>query len=132
MKGQDLKENPRAQLNFYWKFKLRQVRVWGTVTKLSPEESAQYWDSRPKESQLSALASHQSHKIQNHKELEEKVKSLRLEYKDKKIPCPAFWGGYHLKPYRFEFWQARANRLHDRYVYELKDNDLWQTYWLAP
>lgn len=131
LKGQHLAANPQAQLNFYWKFPLRQVRVWGSVTRLSQQESQAYWSSRPKESQISALASHQSHPIESYEALEKQVEELRREYKNKKIPCPDYWGGYHLEPTRFEFWQAKANRLHERQVFEKTDTG-WRTYYLAP
>ncbi|MBT4762704.1 MAG: pyridoxamine 5'-phosphate oxidase [Bdellovibrionaceae bacterium] len=132
-KAQDIAENPQVSFNFYWEFPHRQVRIYGKVKKTSYEDSAAYWDSRPKESQISSFISHQSHKIASRKELEEKTKEVALEYKDKPLPCPEFWGGYVLSPEKFEFWQARTHRLHDRMVYE-KDavSGQWSTYHLAP
>lgn len=132
-KAQELTENDRACLLFHWQYPERQIRIDGTVQKTSESESQAYWDSRPRLSQLSALASPQSSKIQTREELESRVQQLTQQFKDQKIPCPEHWGGYRLKPDRFEFWEVGANRLHDRFVYQINEpNQRWEISRLAP
>lgn len=117
LKGRDLADNPRAAALLYWWELGRQVRFSGTVSKLSPAESAEYFHSRPLESQLGALASRQSQVIPSRHLLEEAVKTLAADYARREVPLPPFWGGYRLAPETFEFWMHRENRLHDRFRY---------------
>ncbi len=131
-KATDLSLNPFVALNFFWPALERQVRVEGKVSKISYEESLAYFQSRPKESQISAWASPQSNKIENREVLEEKVKALEKQYSEEALlPKPDFWGGYLITPSYFEFWQGRANRLHDRLVFEFLENN-WTIKRIAP
>lgn len=118
-KGKQLGENQKAAMCSYMEALRRQVRVEGIVQKLSDEESDSYFHSRPRASQLGALASDQSTVIANRQELETKLAALEEEYKDpsKEIPRPPQWGGYLLIPQNFEFWQGGVARLHDRFEY---------------
>lgn len=129
-KSKELNENPNAALLFYWKELGRQVRIIGSVGKISYEESEKYFKMRPYESRISAWASYQSSIIQSRKFLEEKVHEFELKFKDE-VPLPEFWGGYKLIPVSFEFWQGRENRLHDRIFYSKKNNN-WKIERLAP
>lgn len=130
-KGKELKQNPRASLLFFWKELERQVRVEGLVEKLSREESDEYFKMRPFESQIAAIASLQSEILPNRKSLEEKFELIKKEYEGKKPIMPFDWGGFLVIPYRFEFWQGRENRLHDRICYEKSGNN-WKISRLSP
>jgi pyridoxamine 5'-phosphate oxidase len=130
-KGQELSENPRAALLFFWPELERQVRVEGIVTKCSREDSVSYFHSRPIGSQLGALASEQSQIIPNRDAIEEALKLLEEKYQDFEIPCPDNWGGYQLAPTLFEFWQGRPNRLHDRIQFR-NEHGKWLRDRLAP
>lgn len=130
-KGKDLLENPKASVVFFWKELERQVRVAGTVEKISKKESEKYFKSRPYESQISAWASNQSSEVRSRNVLEEKFAQFKKKYPEKKVPLPDFWGGFRIIPERFEFWQGRPNRLHDRITY-LKEKDKWEIVRLAP
>lgn len=129
-KGRDLAANPFATLHFFWPQLDRQVAIYGCVERTSQEESEKYFNSRPVESRLSAWASNQSGVVESRKVLEDSVKELREKYGDD-VPLPPFWGGFRLTPDKFEFWQGRQNRLHDRIVYEL-ESDGWNIVRLAP
>jgi len=130
-KGKEIAENPLASINFFWPELERQVRIEGAIEKISQSESTLYFHSRPRGSQLGALASPQSSVIENRVTLETKLKELEIKFQEKEIPKPDNWGGYILKPDYFEFWQGRPNRLHDRIVYEYK-NSSWEVKRLAP
>jgi len=130
-KGKELKKNPQACLVFFWAELERQVRIEGKIEKLDKETSEKYFHSRPKGSQIGAIASPQSQIITNRSILEAKVEELEATYQDKTIPKPAHWGGYIVKPTAIEFWQGRTSRLHDRIKYHLV-NGKWQTNRLAP
>ena len=130
-KGKELTTNTTAALLFFWPELQRQVRIEGYVEKMNDTESDQYFQSRPRGSQLSAIASPQSTPIPDRKLLEDKIDELEARYTGKAIDKPAHWGGYRLKPDYFEFWQGRGSRLHDRLVYE-KHNDGWRICRLAP
>ena len=129
-KGRELSENPFAELLFYWMDLRKQVRISGRVEKISKEESKKYFKTRPLNSQIGAWASRQSEIIPDRKFLEEKYKEYSEKYKED-VPLPPFWGGFRLIPERFEFWQGRENRLHDRICY-LKKNGEWEIMRLAP
>jgi pyridoxamine 5'-phosphate oxidase len=117
-KGQDLMSTKRAALLFYWAPMNMQVRVEGSVEKLTRTESETYFKSRPRLSQLGAWASHQSQKISSHEVLKRRVQELDRQYEGQEIPCPNHWGGFHLLPMKIEFWFSREGRLHERYLYE--------------
>ena len=116
-KAQQLAENPRAALNFHWPWLERQIQMEGLVQKVSREESKAYFDRRPLGSRLGAMVSRQSAVIESRAILEEQLSALKEEYPEGSPPLPDFWGGYLLVPERFEFWQGRENRLHDRFLY---------------
>jgi len=130
-KGREMRENPQAAMVFFWAELERQVRIEGLITKVDEHVSTDYFHSRPKGSQIGATASTQSSIIPNREGLEERVKELTAEYKEKEVPRPANWGGYLLEPTCIEFWQGRSSRLHDRIVYKLVDGS-WIISRLAP
>jgi pyridoxamine 5'-phosphate oxidase len=131
-KGQQLLENPRACLVFFWKELERQVRITGLISKLNEDDSNAYFDSRPEGSQIGAWASPQSQVIADRQWLEENERSIREKFKDKPIHRPSYWGGYLLRPINMEFWQGRPNRLHDRIQYNLLTDGAWLIERLAP
>jgi pyridoxamine 5'-phosphate oxidase len=130
-KGLELISNPFASLLFYWEELSRQVRIEGKAEKLSSEESAEYFNSRPVESKLGALASAQSTVIKNREELEKRYEELEKLYAEQVIPKPEHWGGYRIIPEIVEFWQGRPNRLHDRIVF-YRNGNFWEKKRLAP
>lgn len=130
-KAQQLAENPRASLLFFWKELERQIRITGLVEKVSEEESDAYFNSRPIGSRIGASASPQSHTIENRQWLEQKVKETEDKWNDE-TKRPSFWGGYRVKPVIIEFWQGRPSRLHDRIQYTLLENGGWMKERLAP
>ncbi|KAL5558550.1 hypothetical protein UlMin_034761 [Ulmus minor] len=135
-KAQELSENPRAALLFYWDGLNRQVRVEGPVQKVSEEESERYFHSRPRGSQIGAIVSKQSTVVPGRNVLYEQYKELEQKFSDGSlIPKPKYWGGYRLKPELFEFWQGQQSRLHDRLLYSPVENDgqeAWKIERLAP
>jgi len=131
-KASELDANPHAALVFYWPQFDRQVRIEGTVAKTSAQESREYFQTRPRESQIGALASEQSEVISGRDVLEQRAKELETLYCDKEIDCPEHWGGYRLKPERIEFWKSRVGRLHDRILYERESSGGWTISRLAP
>ncbi len=131
-KGKELAKNPVVALVFFWPELERQVRIEGTIEKVSKETSEKYFQSRPKESQIGALASPQSQVIEDRSLLEKNWKELEKKYADQEIPKPSFWGGYLVKPQVIEFWQGRSSRLHDRIVYRKADKNNWKIVRLAP
>lgn len=130
-KGMDIKKNKHVSLLFFWKELQRQVRIDGTVEFLSEEESVSYFNSRPRESQLAALASQQSEVISNRGELEDYYLNITKLYTNKEVPKPNHWGGYVVIPTKMEFWQGRASRLHDRILFTLINNS-WKIERLSP
>ena len=131
-KGEEISANPRAALLFYWDPLGRQVRVEGGVRRMSEDESAPYIRSRPRGSQLSALASPQSSTVAGRDELEQRVDELGRIYDGIELPLPASWGGFRLTPESFEFWQHREDRLHDRLLYTPIPGGGWKLDRLAP
>lgn len=131
-KGKALEQNPNVCLSFFWHSMERQVIIKGIVEKTSEQISDNYFDTRPDGSKLGAIVSPQSEVIPSRNFLEDNLKSLEKEYSDKPILRPKHWGGYLVKPVSVEFWQGRANRLHDRILYTLKDNFEWKIERLSP
>ncbi len=132
-KGLHIAYNPNVSLSFWWEKLERQVRIEGQVEKISPESSDLYFQSRPKNSQIAAIASQQSQVLLKVEELQSHYQHLISEFAaaDSLVPRPPHWGGYLVKPERFEFWQGRENRLHDRFYYSL-DNGQWRITRLFP
>ena len=130
-KARDLAENPRAALALHWPEQGRQIRVTGRVSRLSPEESVEYWRNRPAESRLSAWASHQSSVVGDRSSLESAVDAARARFADD-IPLPPFWGGYLVEPDEVELWQHRDDRLHDRLRYRRDGSGAWVMERLQP
>jgi pyridoxamine 5'-phosphate oxidase len=130
-KGRELQENPQAAMVFFWPELERQVRIEGMVSKLDPEASESYFHSRPKGSQIGAMASPQSEVIIGREALEQRVTALEAQYANTEVPRPEHWGGYLLEPQQIEFWQGRPSRLHDRICYNLVDG-VWIINRLAP
>jgi pyridoxamine 5'-phosphate oxidase len=131
-KGKAILNNPNVCLSFFWHQAERQVIIKGKAEKIAENLSDGYFESRPRGSQLGALVSHQSEILKNRDVLEEKLKQLEIQYEGKEIPRPDYWGGFIVKPVEIEFWQGRANRLHDRIRYTLDKNYDWQITRLSP
>ena len=132
MKARELDSNPHAALVFYWPQLERQVRVEGKVERTSAEESDAYFKTRPRESQIGALASPQSDVIASREALQEKADQIEKLYEDREIERPEHWGGYRLHAERIEFWKGRPGRLHDRINYERQADGSWSIRRLAP
>lgn len=130
-KSAELFQNPHAALLIYWAELERQVRIEGAVEKTTRKESEEYFQTRPLESKLGAWASRQSSVIPGRGVLEQKTADLREKYRDQEIPAPPSWGGFRVQPAVFEFWQGRANRLHDRVRYTL-EGGVWTIERLSP
>ena len=130
-KGRDLINNPNASMTFFWPELEQQIRVNGSVKKLSANDSDDYFNSRPLGSKISAVASNQRTKVNDRDELTDEVKRLESLYENQQISRPDHWGGYLLIPNKIEFWQGRASRLHDRFLYEYVDGK-WMLSRLAP
>jgi pyridoxamine 5'-phosphate oxidase len=130
-KGVELAANARAALLFPWHAMRRQVRIEGPVERLTAAESDAYFASRPLDARFSAAASPQSAVIGTRAELERRVRELQSQHPAGDIPRPEFWGGYRVRPERWEFWQARRHRLHDRVSYQREDR-AWARHRLAP
>ncbi|OON67656.1 pyridoxamine 5'-phosphate oxidase [Hymenobacter sp. CRA2] len=131
-KGQELAAAPKAALTFFWPGLERQVRVEGVVEKAADATSTEYFQSRPRGSQIGAWASPQSQPISSREELEQREREVEQRFAAQDpLPRPPHWGGYVLHPTRVEFWQGRPSRLHDRLVYE-KDGTAWKRSRLAP
>jgi pyridoxamine 5'-phosphate oxidase len=131
-KGRELAANPRAALCFHWPELDRSIRIEGSVSKTTPDESDTYFRSRPRERQLSSLASAQSRVVGSRAELDDRYRELEKELEGRPVPRPATWGGYRLQPVSIEFWQQRYARLNDRVVYTLQPDGTWLIRRLAP
>ncbi|MDA0378678.1 MAG: pyridoxamine 5'-phosphate oxidase [Bacteroidetes bacterium] len=134
-KASELDANPHAALLFHWPILQRQVRVEGAVQRVSREESAEYYHSRPRGSQIGAWASDQSSRLDARATLEQRVKEFEARYPEGEVPLPDHWGGYRVVPERMEFWQGRPFRLHDRIIFERnqeEQGDAWVTHRLYP
>ena len=129
-KGRELADNPNAALTFFWSELERQVCVAGSVTKLPVAESAAYFKSRPRGSQLAAWASNQSEVVPDRAALETKWRELEKKFPNE-VPLPPHWGGFILRPERIEFWQGRPSRLHDRFSYARQPDNSWKLERLA-
>lgn len=130
-KARELEANPRAALCFHWAILERQVRVAGPVERVTSEESEAYFRTRGRGSQLGAWASRQSEPLASREDLERRAREVEERFGGGDVPLPPFWGGYRLEPARIEFWQGRANRLHDRLVF-LREGEGWTTQRLHP
>lgn len=131
-KGKELAENPHVTLLFFWKELERQVRIEGTVERVSEAESDAYFNSRPAGSRLGAWASPQSSMIDNRDVLEHNLVQYREQFGEGDIPRPPHWGGYRVIPQMIEFWQGRSSRMHDRIGFRREGEGAWQRYRLAP
>jgi len=131
-KGRELIANPKAALTFFWVEIERQVRVKGTVSKITEEESDTYFLSRPYASQVGAWASPQSQEIDSRARIEEEQKIVEERFDSASMHRPAHWGGFRLVPNSIEFWQGRPSRLHDRITYTRQDDGTWKKVRLAP
>lgn len=132
-KAQEIKSNPRVSLLFVWLELERQVMINGRAERISTAESAKYFMSRPKESQMAAWVSSQSHPLSSRQILLQKFQEMKTKIGEGKVPLPSFWGGYRVEPVEIEFWQGGKNRLHDRFRYTRPEgSDLWTIDRLAP
>ncbi len=129
-KGRELSHNARVALLFFWPTLHRQIRIEGVAAKTSREESAAYFRTRARGAQIGAWASAQSSVIAAG-ELERRVEELTLEYEGREVPVPPYWGGFRVTPSRFEFWQGKEHRLHERLVF-VRDVNAWRTEILSP
>ncbi|MCH2181669.1 MAG: pyridoxamine 5'-phosphate oxidase [Mariniblastus sp.] len=132
LKGKQLADNPRAAVALHWPYQGRQVRIEGVTEKTDRSISEAYFHSRPVGSQLSASVSHQSSRLASRSELEQEKQTLAERVDGGPVPLPDNWGGYWLRPDRFEFWQGRSDRLHDRVVYAIDPDGTWEIMRLAP
>lgn len=133
-KAREIAANPRVSLLFVWLDLERQIQINGIAERISTAESARYFMSRPKDSQVAAWVSSQSHPLSSRQMLLQKFQEMKRKIGEGKVPIPSFWGGYRVKPVEIEFWQGRKNRLHDRFLYSRKagDGEAWNIERLAP
>jgi pyridoxamine 5'-phosphate oxidase len=130
-KSGELTDSAWVALTFFWQKLHRQVRIEGRVRRVSTHESAEYFATRPRGSQIGAWASPQSTRIASREELMERFAEVERRFEGKPIPCPPFWGGFRVGPVTIEFWQGRESRLHDRVLYSLENGE-WRISRLAP
>jgi pyridoxamine 5'-phosphate oxidase len=130
-KAMEMERNPVASLVSHWPLLQRQVRLEGHVERIPKEESEAYFQTRPRGSQIGAWASRQSETLVSRRELADRVERYEAEFKNREVPLPEFWGGYRLQPMSVEFWQGRANRLHDRIRF-VRDGSGWARERLYP
>ncbi|MCP3891705.1 MAG: pyridoxamine 5'-phosphate oxidase [Desulfobulbaceae bacterium] len=131
-KAREIKENQKVSLLFVWLELERQIMVTGIASKISAAESAKYFLSRPKESQMAAWVSSQSHTLSSRQMLLQKFQEMKTKIGEGKVPLPSFWGGFRVEPVEIEFWQGRKNRLHDRFLYRKNEAGNWPSERLAP
>lgn len=131
-KGQQLAENPEAALLFHWKSLRRQIRIEGSVERVSAEEADAYFSTRTRESQLGAWASDQSRPLESREIFERRYEEVRRRFEGKEVPRPRHWGGYRVRPLVIEFWQDRPHRLHERRVFRAQDDGSWDEGLLYP
>lgn len=131
-KGREIEANPHVALTFHWYGQERQVNIQGVATRTSADISRAYFDSRPKGSRFGAMVSEQSTVVPDRATLEAQLEELAARYAESEPPLPENWGGYEVRPVRFEFWQGRRNRLHDRFQYRRADAGHWVIERLAP
>jgi pyridoxamine 5'-phosphate oxidase len=130
-KSMELSLNPQVAVTFFWKELERQIQVEGFAFRISSQESAAYFASRPRGSQLGSWASQQGAIVTDRETLEKQYAAIEKQFSGEEVPLPPFWGGFRLMPTRFEFWQGRANRLHDRLVYQ-RNKYHWDLSRLSP
>lgn len=131
-KGTDLATNPKVALLFFWSELERQVRIQGLVEKLTENESAEYFASRPRESQIGAWSSRQSSVVNSRDELDDVFRKQHEEFAGGDVPKPPFWGGFRVLPHLIEFWQGRSSRMHDRLQYRISADSTWMIERLSP
>ena len=131
-KAQEMESNPNVALVFHWTTLEKQIRVEGTVRKMTREDSESYFHSRPRGSQIGAWASRQSRPIQSMAELEAQVAAVESKFKDQVVPLPHWWGGYLVEPKTYEFWIGRPSRLHERIVFTREASGAWSRSQLSP
>lgn len=131
-KAMDIERDPRAALNFFWPQHERQVRIEGRAELISDEESDVYFASRPRESKIGAWSSDQSRTVADRQQLDDRYARWVERFQDTEVPRPLHWGGYRIRPVRIEFWQGRANRLHDRLAFEAMADGTWLCARLQP
>ncbi len=131
-KAKEIKDNAKVSLLFVWLDLERQVMINGLASRVSTAESAKYFMTRPKESQMAAWVSSQSHPLTSRQILLQKFQEMKKKIGEGKVPLPSFWGGYRVEPVEIEFWQGRKNRLHDRFLYTKNNSNSWKIERLAP
>jgi len=131
-KGCEIEANPNVELCFFWDKLERTVRVHGSVTRTSREESEAYFRQRPRRSQIGAVASNQSEVVEDREVLERRFAELEKQYENADVPTPAHWGGYRVTPETIEFWQGRPSRLHDRFRYRRHAARAWVIERISP
>jgi pyridoxamine 5'-phosphate oxidase len=132
VKARHIDGNPEVALLFFWREFARQVSIRGTAEKIPMRETLKYFATRPRGSQIGAWISAQSSIISSRSLLEAKFEEMKRKFAEKEVPLPSFWGGYRVEPFEMEFWQGRANRLHDRFLYVRRDDGTWTIERLAP
>lgn len=131
-KADEIGKNDKVSLLFVWLELERQIMINGSASKISAADSAKYFLSRPKDSQIAAWVSSQSHSLSSRQALMQKFGEMKKKFNEGKIPLPSFWGGYRVVPAEIEFWQGRASRLHDRFIYRKGDRQRWDVERLMP
>ena len=131
-KAKQIEENPFVSLNFFWKEFYRQVSIEGKIKKIEEEKSQEYFQTRPKESQISACVSKQSFPLKSRDFLNQRFLEAKKFFENKEVPCPDNWGGYSVEPILIEFWQGKENRLHDRILFKKNSDSKWEKERLYP
>ncbi len=130
-KAREIEENPKVNLHFVWLELERQISIAGIASPITPAESARYFMTRPRDSQIAAWVSNQSSRISSRQFLLQTFQEMKQKFANGDVPLPSFWGGYRVKPSAIEFWQGRENRLHDRFLYTFSAGT-WEVERLAP